>query len=155
MNTILVLLGAYFAVLGGLSLLARPYRLRLGAIGASFAEGELDEHALGFVRATLTSAYSWRAAIMLFLVYLMGIFETGERLDQSYRAFEKDHPMLARDPRVHQMMDAYFASVAAVNPTFGLLAYLAMRVFRLKARMHHSALNAERLADFRGLSVPV
>jgi hypothetical protein len=152
MSYILILFGCYLGLWTALSAIAMPHRRHLAEIAESLREENIERD---FVDGMLASAYSWRSAVMLALVYTMGLFQSGTALDRECDQFAAERPNLANDARVHSMMDAYFASVAAVNPIFGALAYLAKRTFQLKARLHFSAQNAERLTDIRGLSFPV
>ena len=155
MTYILILIGCYFGLWAALSACVTSHRRDLAAFGAALQNRTMDQDEREFVNNMLASAYSWRSAIMLCLVYIIGLFQAGATLDKECDKFASEHPTLSRDAHLHGMVDAYFASVAAVNPIFGALAFVLKRIFRLKARLYHSAQSADKIADFRGLNVAV
>jgi len=151
----IIIFGGYFGVLAVLSLFARPYRARLLVLGAELGAEYQEPDDQRFILALMSSAYSWRAAIVQTLVYLTGIFRRGDELDRACEEYVTEKPEFARDPRVHEMLSAYFASAVAVNPLFGILAITAKTGFRIKARLHHRGKQVDHLSDYVGYRLTV
>lgn len=149
MNATTLLILAYFVLLAGLSAGALPYRRRMRKLGAELCALPLNDTERGVVEGMLRHAYSWRMAIVLFLVFVAGLFQAGDVLDRdSEQAFFKA-PNFTKDDRFHQFCDAFFASVIGVNPIFGMLAVAAKVAFRVKALRYHSSNSARQMTDIR------
>lgn len=155
METILIIFVAYFALLGALLVWARPYQKRVQALGAEILQSEMSPIERRFIEGLVASSHSYRAAIVMLLAFLIGIFQTGETLDRECAGFDRQHPVLANDTRVHALMEAHFASAIAVNPFVGVLAIFARYAFELKALLHHDSKHVRKIADFVGLGARV
>ena len=152
MSTTLLLIAAYFLVLAGVSAAAMPYRRRMRKLGAELCAADISDRERGLVESMLKHAYSWRMSLVLFLVYLAGVFQAGEALEQEAEGHARELPVLSSDPRFHRFADSFFVSVVGVNPVFGVLAILAKHAFRLKMGFHHTSKGADRIADLRAAS---
>lgn len=152
MTTIFILLVAYFGLLAALSIAATPYRRELARLGAEVCALDLTPGERAWIEGMMRDAYSWRSAVMLFLVFLIGLFQSRETLDRICDEVERDSRFTS-DPRLHEMSQAFFASTFAVNPVFGILAFVARGAFGVKAGMHHNAKVAQRMVDLRSFSV--
>ncbi len=148
MTNLLIFIALYFAALALLSVIARPYRVRLIAVSESLLSDHVNESERQFVSHVTRTAYSVRTSPMLFLIFLQGLLRTSESLDANPDDFEKSHPALTADNRAHELLEMHMASAAAVNPIFGILAYAAKWAFRAKAAAYlrkskNSAINLD------------
>jgi hypothetical protein len=157
MTQVVILIAAYFAVLAMLSIIAIPYRRRLRALGAELCSLELNSADRAYVEALLRNAYSWRGAIVMVFAYAAAMFQSGDTLDKQCDKLVEESPLFA-DPRSHAFGEAYFASVVAVNPLFGIPAVVMRAAFRFKALLYHRRHNAsdvDRLADLPAIAAAV
>lgn len=155
MNTVLILFGVYFAALAVLLIMARPYQRRIQELAAELRVHAMSSDERRFVDSLVDSSYSWRSAVILALTFLVGIFQSATKLDSDCADFNHRFPVIANDPRVHELMEAHFATAVAVNPVVGILAILMRYTFRLKARLHRNNVEADRISDFLGLAATV
>lgn len=155
MIALLALIGGYFGLLGVLSIVARPYRHKLAALASELSRAYPgDEMVEDACRYYLGNAYSIRAAPVRFLIFVTALLIPGDVLDEQCREADRDHPGIFDDPRLHEMNEAFHASVAAVNPIFGLLAHFARAAFGLKAVIHHRGKVGRKLADYVDMTAP-
>lgn len=138
MKTVLILIFGYFALLVVVAVMAVPARRRLRELGAELLALDLNQAERAYVLTVLRHAYSWRAAILMFLEYAGALFESHTALKGRLRAFEADYTTLIRDHRLYEMADAYRASVVAVSPVFGILTVLTRFAFLAKCRAHRN-----------------
>lgn len=147
MEYALAFVALYVGILVALSLLVRPQRERLKNLVREMSQerlGDRDRHQIHFMA---TTAYSWRVAPAIMLAFLLGIVRASADLDRECNERASKSKLL-NDPRFHAIVDAYMASAAAVNPIFGALAYAARAVFKLKAVLHHRAVDPRKAADY-------
>jgi hypothetical protein len=149
MTLVIVLIAAYFAVLVALSAAAMPYRWRMRKLGAELCALDLTERERDLVDHLLIYAYSWRTSIILSLVFLVGLFQGSDSLRKEADQRAQQMPTLARDPRLHELMDGFFASAIGVNPVFGIFAILLKYAFVLKVCLRAPSDRAARMADLR------
>lgn len=152
---LIALVAAYFAMLIGLSVLARPYRVRLAALLAKIAEDYPDDPlAQHWCKDWRGSAYAWRAAPIHVLRFLLLLLIPGSALDERYDELERDHPELMKDTRVGEVLRCYYASISATNPIFGILLMLVRFAFRVKCILHRNGKN-KRAQDAAECAVAV
>jgi hypothetical protein len=138
MTTLFILIIGYFAFLAMLSLIARPYRLRLKSAGERLlADSLLTDDDAKMVRGMLSTAYSIRTTPVLVLVFLTGVLRHSEQLDFEADSFEREYPSFVKHHKTwHEMLEMHMVSAFAVNPIFGVFAYLSKWMFRAKVRAH-------------------
>ena len=138
MTTLFIFIIGYFAFLAALSLIARPYRLRLKFAGERLlADSLLTDSDAKMVRGMLSTAYSIRTAPVLVLVFLTGMLRHSEQIDFEADSFAREHPSFLQHYETwHEMLEMHMVSVFAVNPIFGVFAYVGKWMFRAKARAY-------------------
>lgn len=151
MTEVLIIIALFFGILILLSAVARRYRQRLAVIGNDFLGQPLNDDDRKLIEGMLISAYSWRASIWLFLVYLSGISRSNEQLERECATFDKDHLSIAKDPRIHEFMDCYSVSAFATNPLFGILFLIAKYGFIAKAYIYLGHKQWRHVSDCIGL----
>lgn len=134
MSTVIALVLAYFGLVVVLSLLVKPQRERLRTLAHDVRSGELTPRQERVVHHLLGGAYSLRSAPMQLAAAAILILTPSFTLDRDARKWASENESIVRDKRWGEMFDAYLASVAAVNPLFGVLMYAAIWLFRAKAK---------------------
>ncbi|WOF43756.1 hypothetical protein KNJ79_01980 [Sphingopyxis indica] len=151
MMTVIALVAAYFGILALLFAIANPHRARLKELAADLvADYPDDDLARLFCTNYLRTAYSWRAAPIRFLAYMIALMIPGPKLEQECIEMEREHAFMA-DSRVRELIESYHASIAAVNPLFGALLYFAKLLIRLKAFVNHRGKMKAHEAVYVGL----
>lgn len=152
MNVLIALIVAYLIALAVFSLIARPHRVRLNRLlnelAADYGDNPFVMDLCGHFAST---AYAWRAAPMKFFAYMVFMMVPGDVLDEKCREADLENPNILDDARIHEAMDSYDASIAAVNPIFGSLMYAAEWAFRAKAVLHHRGKSGRKLTDYVGM----
>lgn len=134
---VFALIAAYFALLIVLSVIARPYRVRLAELANELLADYPDEPIIvELCRVYTLSAYSIRAAPIRLLTYLIILIKPARDIDRECEEMKRDNKAFFEDARITEMMDCYNASISAVSPVFGALAFLASLAFKLKAYIH-------------------
>lgn len=144
----IALISGYFALLAVLSVVARPYRARMAVLArdllAAYPDDPFIQH---LCEAYIKSAYSLRAAPVRLLSYILGLIKPARELDRECYQMKEESPAFFADPRISELIDCYNASISAVSPVFGALAYVARLLFLLKAYLHfHGREHLERAA---------
>lgn len=131
MTAIAIIAACYFGTLLLLSILVRPMRRRMLENAQGLLNSDLTPAQQELVKMTVESAYSMREAPIAFFHIMAWVIRP---MDQVVRSFEKMEPDADfwDDPRATRMFASHLASVAAVNPAFGILAYAARALFRVK-----------------------
>jgi hypothetical protein len=143
MINLFIFVVGYLLFLATLSLIARPYRMRLISVSESLLSDNVTESEKQFIGHVTKTAYSVRTAPMLFLVFAMGLLKTSQSIDANQGDFEKNHPVLTDGNRSHELLEMHMASAAAVNPIFGALAYAAKWAFKIKTRAYFEKNNGQ------------
>lgn len=151
MTQILTLVGGYIALLALLSLVARPARRGLASISNRLATAGLSEHERHMVNVLLATSYSWRAAPIIAMSFLTGLLQSVPSLDDEAGKIASAFPNLFQTTDMHRLFEYHLASVAAVNPLFGVLAYAARWAFRVKLYSHHRSRKAIEQIELIGM----
>jgi hypothetical protein len=133
MITVLALVAGYFLLLMALSLMVRRQRERMAVLANSLLKMELLPHQERVVQRVINTSYSMRSAPAHLLSFTIALLTPAERLDHDARQWAKENPEMVTDRRWGELFDCHMASVAAINPVFGVLMYLARFLFKMKA----------------------
>jgi hypothetical protein len=80
----------------------------------------------------------------------MALLTPSVRYDRRAVEWARKNPEVTGDPRWRELFELYYASIAAVNPIFGALLYVARILFRIKAYLfviQHYRPTRHQLAD--------
>ena len=120
-------------LLAGLSLAARPARLRMKRLADELlVEYRYDASVSEYLQHQLATAYSWRAAPIDTFVMIAALIVPAGMFWEKARKVEAEHPAVFSDPRFYQFDNDYTVSIAAVNPLFGAAMYVANVLIVLK-----------------------
>lgn len=136
MITVLIFLGAYFALTWALSLAVRPYRVRLMSLASDLCATGQPEDVRDLASRIAFYAYSMRVAPILSLWYTTMLLKPSAEVFREAQEYAHEHPAIMREARFDELFDLYMASTAAINPAFGALAVGLQQLFRLKARAY-------------------
>jgi hypothetical protein len=127
---------AYFLLLALLVAAARPQRKRLYRMCDSLlASDVLNDRERALVGALRWTALSLRAAPMGTLSFLQGLIATECGIQREAEEFSAAYPKLSVGSDARMMIEAYMASIAAVNPIFGVTMYVARWLMRTKLKL--------------------
>src|SRR5438045_1298392 len=126
MMTIVLFVGGYFVLLGGLSVAVRPYRVRLADLADEIICDTRSDAVRKHVQDVLRTTYSVRGApIEFFGLCMLLVLPAHRVIALAHDAYEEHREMMSEE-RLAEFYELYRVSVAAVNPIFGALAYASL-----------------------------
>lgn len=133
MNLILPFFAAYLAIYLVLNLLAIRQRKLLLARVTQAKAAVRSEHIHAILDQFVASMTSMRSAILLCLVFGQMLMLSQGQLEA--KEFSHEEQLLFDNGMMGDILEAHMASVSAVNPFFGAIAYALRHLVHLRFRI--------------------